>query len=175
MSDQPAVHLTNTEGFDQLDLAIALELWRDDVAGATWATRELTKIAVHLARVLSRTGSSGPLQAREIEGACQLEADAVASSFKQLRYFGAIESFLMDKGEVRAVLAFGHLQRLRVFQAREQLKALRLARARGDAIVAAPTDPAASVPKEPARPLVELEGSLLAAAHAARSQSNAQR
>jgi hypothetical protein len=123
VTDQRRLRFSDIAGLYRSDLPLACEVWLEDIYRAPWISREAMKLAAYFVRYMGRPEASA-LTLREIENQCQLSADEVRKALVLMRNFGAVESFMIDRNDIRAGICLGHLQRLRVLEAKSRFSQL---------------------------------------------------
>lgn len=116
MHEQRRVRFGSIEGLGREDLAIAGEVWLEDLSRAAWVTREAMKLATHFVRYMRRADPTCMIL-REIECEYQLSREEVLQALKQMQAYGAVEAFACDRADLRVSLHLSYLQRLRVLEA----------------------------------------------------------
>lgn len=129
MYEQRRVRFSNIDGLERQDLAIAGEVWLEELARAPWITREAIKLATHFVRYM-RAPDPERMILREIESEVQLGREDMLKTLKQMRTYGAIESFTCDRTDLRVALHLSFLQRLRVLEVTARFAELAMQRGR---------------------------------------------
>lgn len=129
MYEQRRVRFSTIDGLERQDLAIASEVWLDDLVRAPWITREAIKLATHFVRYM-RAPDPERMILREIESEVQLGREDMLKTLKQMRTYGAIESFTCDRADLRVSLHLSFLQRLRVLEITARFAELAMQRGR---------------------------------------------
>lgn len=127
--EQRRVRFSNIDGLERQDLAIAGEVWLDELVRAPWITREAIKLATHFVRYM-RAPDPARMILREIESEVQLGREDMLKTLKQMRTYGAIETFTCDRADLRVSLHLSFLQRLRVLEVTARFGELAMQRGR---------------------------------------------
>lgn len=123
MMDQRRVRFVSIEGINREDLPLACEIWQEDLFKAPWVTREAMKLGTHLMRYI-RKATPNALNLREIEAAYALSFDDVRKALLLMRTFGAIESFICEREDLRVALTLSFQQRLKVLEIKNRFATL---------------------------------------------------
>jgi hypothetical protein len=124
--DARRVRFASIDGLDRADLPLACDVWRDDLFRAPWVERDVMRLAILFTRYICRPDPSMILL-RELERTCQLSRADVSRVLTIMVGFGAVDSFALDRDDVRAFLHLSMLQRLRVLEAKQRFQELRMA------------------------------------------------
>jgi hypothetical protein len=127
--EQRRVRFSNIDGLERQDLAIAGEVWLEEVGRAPWVSREAIRLATHFVRYM-RSPDPDRMLLREIESEVQLGRDDMLKTLKQMRTYGAVEAFSCDRTDLRVSLNLSYLQRLRVLEATHRFAELATQRGR---------------------------------------------
>lgn len=122
MAQQRHARFASIEGLRPQHLPIAGEIWLDEVAKASWTTREAIKLASYIARYMVKP-ESAPMSMAAIEGQLQLSPEQTKVTLKLMLMFGAFESMSVIKDDVRCALNLSLLQKLRVLETYQRLEA----------------------------------------------------
>lgn len=123
MLDNRRIRFATIEGLERSDLALAGEIWLDDLFRAAWMTREALKLAVLLVRAMAREKGTA-LTFREIEMQAGLNIEEVRKALILMRSMGAADAFICERDDLKIALNLGILQRLRALEARERFRLL---------------------------------------------------
>lgn len=140
MIEKRRVRFASIDGLTRDDIALAGEVWLEDLFAATWASREVMKLGVHLVRYMMDPDPA-LLTYKEIEALCHMTHDDVGRALVHMRSFSAADAFSMESDGIRVAINLSLIQRVRVLEIRERMRILELA------------DVAASVP--PSAPVKE--------------------
>lgn len=121
--DQRRVRFVSIEGINREDLPLACEIWLDDLFRAPWVTREAMKLGTHLMRYI-RKATPNALNLREIESAYCLNPEDVRKALLLKRTFGAVESFICEREDLRVALVLTFQQRLKVLEIKNRFATL---------------------------------------------------
>jgi hypothetical protein len=121
MIENRRVRFGNLERVDKFQLAVACEIWLDDVLRAPWSTREAMRIGAHLVNYIQSANAS-ILFVREIETALQLNREEINRAMNLLRLFRAISDFKIERDEIRASLNLSTLQTIRLLEVVERCR-----------------------------------------------------
>lgn len=121
--EQRRVRFADIGGLVREDLALACEVWLDDLAGAAWGTRDATKLGVYLMRYIA-DAARAPMSFNEIERRLQMDRKYLMQSLVLMRTYGAVVDFAVDKEELKVALNLSLLQRLRVLEGQRRLAEL---------------------------------------------------
>jgi hypothetical protein len=113
--EQRRVRFSNIDGLERQDLAIAGEVWLEEICRAPWVTRDVKKLANHFVRYM-RDPRPERMLLHEIESEVQLGRDDMLKTLKQMRTYGAVEAFSCERTDLRVSLNLTFLQRLRVLE-----------------------------------------------------------
>lgn len=123
MIEKRRVRFACIDGIERSDIGIAAEVWLDDIARRSWATREVLKLATLMKRYMT-----GPdprdMVLRTIERMTGLDRKMMQEALRQMQMFGVVEGYGIDGDIVRVSLTLTVLQRLRVLEVRHRLHAL---------------------------------------------------
>jgi hypothetical protein len=128
MTDKRRIRFNDLEGLTRDDLALATEIWLDDVCEGRWSTSEVQKIGAVLMGWI-RSPDLAEHETRSMEDKYRLTREEVQRAFNLLKLFGFVESFSVDREGVKAVVRLSILQRLRVLEAKRRYQELLLAAA----------------------------------------------
>lgn len=123
MSEQRRVFFTSIEGLDRADLPLCCEVWLDAAVRGPWASKELMRLAALFVRYIMNPAAT-PVSIRDIEAQYQITREEVNRGLRLLQAFLAINSFTIERDDIRVALNLSLLQRLRVLEAKQQLAAL---------------------------------------------------
>jgi hypothetical protein len=171
------VRFASIEGLAREDIALAGEIWLEDLFSAVWASREAMKLGVHLVRYMMDPDPT-LLTYKAIDSHCHMIRDDVARTLALMRAFAVIDAFSMEEDGIRVAINLSLMQRLHVLEVKERMRMLEAAD------IAANAGPAATPAKEarwaphpaieptdapdgtdtPLNPLVELIGEHIRAA-----------
>lgn len=115
MYEQRRVRFSNIDGLEREDLAIAGEVWLEEIGRAPWVTRDVMKLANHFARYM-RDPRPERMLLREIESDYQIARAEVLQALKYMRIYGVVEAFSCERADLRVSLHLSFLQRLRVLE-----------------------------------------------------------
>lgn len=121
--DHRRVRFASIDGIGREDLALAREVWLEDLVKASWASREAMKLGAHFMRYMAMAAAT-VVSLREIEVQAQLTREDVRRALTLMQTFGAISSFSIDRDEVKVALVLSLLQRLRVLETRRRFNEL---------------------------------------------------
>lgn len=119
MLDQRCVRFASIEGLARDDLPLAREIWLDELFYAPWVSRDAMKLAAHLVRYMGKPDVT-QLSLREVERECQMVRDDVHRALTLMRTFSAIDSYSVEKDDLRLTINLSLMQRLRVLEARKR-------------------------------------------------------
>jgi hypothetical protein len=119
-AEKRRVRFSSIEGIGRADLPLACDVWRADVYNSPWAERDSMKLATQLVRYICNPDPNMVLL-REVEHQCQLGRDEVKKALNSMRMYGAVDSFTLDRDDVRVYLNLTPLQRLRVLETKRRL------------------------------------------------------
>jgi hypothetical protein len=117
------VRFTSIEGIERADIALACEIWLDDLCRATWVSPETMRLGVHLMRYITRPDPQS-LTMRAIEMQCLLGIEEVRKTLGLMRAHGVVESYYCDRTDLKVALHLSILQRLRTLESRHRFQAL---------------------------------------------------
>lgn len=163
MIENRRVRFATLDGFDRDDLALISDIWLADICAAPWASRESLKLAAIFMQWI-REPSPTDLDPRQIEDRFQISREEVQKSLVLLKTFGLIEAFTLNRGELKASLRLGPLQKLKVLESKRRMSEL-LALERREAFMRGKKsgDGRAQTPWRPAGPsIVSAEANLIA-------------
>lgn len=122
-TDQRRVRFSSIAGIEREDLPLACDVWRADIYNSSWAERDSMKLATQLVRYICNPDPNLVLL-REVENNCQLGRDEVKRALTSMRMYGAIDTFSLDRDDVRVYLNLTPLQRLNVLETKRRLREL---------------------------------------------------
>ena len=114
------VRFTSIQGLDRDDLALACEIWCDDLFRAPWVDRDSMKLATLFVRYIGNPNPTTVLM-HQIERQCQLARGELGRVLTVMRSYGAIDNFMIERDDVRVNLCLTRLQRLRVLEVKRRL------------------------------------------------------
>lgn len=117
MIDQRRVRFATLDPFAREDLPLIVEVWRDDVVRAPWATREVMKLAAVLTRYVLDPDSM-PMSMGGLENNHHLMRQDVRRALGVMSIFGVVGAFSIDKDELRVALNLTFAQKVRVYELR---------------------------------------------------------
>ena len=123
MIERRYVRFASIDGLTRDDIALAGEVWLEDLFAATWASREAMKLGVHLIRYMMDPDPA-LLTYKEIEVHCHMIHDDVARALILMRTFAAVDAFSMEQEGIRVAANLSILQRVRVLEVKERMRAL---------------------------------------------------
>ncbi len=111
------VRFGNLAQLDRSEIALACDIWLQDLVTAPWVTREAMKLAAHLTAYV-RAANPAALYLREMETLLQLNREEINRAMGLMKLFGVLSEFVIEKDNVRASLNFSTLQSLRMLELR---------------------------------------------------------
>ena len=108
-------HNLPTVGKDEI--ALACEVWLDDLVRSPWATREVMKLGAHMVNYI-QSANQATLQFREIETIIQLNREEVNRTINSMKLFRVVKDFAIDKDEIKANLHLSTSQIMRILEMR---------------------------------------------------------
>ena len=130
MQDQRFLRFADVEGLGRRDLAVAADVWLDELSKQSWATRETIKLATHFKRYLQRPDPR-MLELSRIETACNIPLEVIVETLRQMYIYGALTGYSLDARVLRVSLNLSILQRLRVLETSRKFAELRAFENRG--------------------------------------------
>lgn len=130
MQDQRFLRFADVEGLGRRDLAVAADVWLDELCKQSWATRETIKLATHFKRYLQRPDPR-MLELGRIESACNIPLETIVETLRQMYIYGALSGYSLDARVLRVSLNLSILQRLRVLETSRKFAELRAFENRG--------------------------------------------
>ncbi|MEM9357050.1 MAG: hypothetical protein AAGB04_12635 [Pseudomonadota bacterium] len=130
MHEQRFLRFADVDGLDKRDLAVAADVWLDELSQQAWATREAIKLATHFKRYLHRPDGR-LLELSRIETACNIPFETIVETLRQLYIYGALTGYSVEAKVLRVSLNLSILQRLRVLETSRRFAELRAFESRG--------------------------------------------
>jgi len=120
MNEQRRVRFASLEPFTRDDLPLIVEVWRDDVVRAPWASRETMKLAgILTSYILSPASHIVALDG--LENLHHLQKQEVQRALGMLSIFGLVEAFNIDGNQLRVALRLTLMQTVRVSELKRAL------------------------------------------------------
>ena len=110
MQEKRCVRFSNIGELGRADVAVAGEIWLRDLGGASWATREVMRLATHLVRYMVQPDDT-IVSFEQIESQCQLGRDDVLKALAMMRNYGFADAFTFDDARLKVALHLSILQR----------------------------------------------------------------
>ncbi|MFM1814948.1 MAG: hypothetical protein RLZ98_1643 [Pseudomonadota bacterium] len=123
MSDKRFVRFSSITGIELADLPIAAEVWLNDIASSGWSTRETLKLA-HLYVRYMQEPDPEILRLAAVERSFGLDRSEVLNTLRLMVIYGAVESYDISDGHLRAALKLSFLNRLQVLEVRRRYSQL---------------------------------------------------
>jgi hypothetical protein len=130
----PAIRFESLEVRPKEVVQIAVEVWLVEVCAAPWASREAMKTAAFISHYV-RGGARGDVTLKDIEVACNLRRDDLPAALTQLKMFGMIDGFTIERGLLTVAGRLGITQTIKVLDLKARLDALRPAATKAIAVV----------------------------------------
>lgn len=124
MQDQRRVRFANLDGLRRPgDIVVAADVWLDDLCRSSWATAEAMKVGTYLVRYMALPNPP-PLSCVMIDRTTQTAPEQIKLALRLMNMYGPIESYVIDRDEIRIALHLSTLQRLRVLEIQNRLEIL---------------------------------------------------
>ncbi|HRD77189.1 MAG TPA: hypothetical protein PK264_14870 [Hyphomicrobiaceae bacterium] len=122
-AEKRRVRFTSIQGLERGDLPLACEVWCDDLYRSPWAERDTMKLATLFVRYICNPNPTAVLM-QQIERQCQLARPELVRVLALMKSYGAVDSFMIERDDLRLYLNLTRLQRLRVLEVKHRLAEL---------------------------------------------------
>ena len=130
MHEQRFLRFADVDGLDRRDLAVAAEVWADELNQQVWVTRDVLKLAALFKRYLLHPDPR-LLEISRIESECSVPRENIAETLRQMYIYGVLAGYAVEAKVLRVSLNLTILQRLRVLEASRRFAELRAFENRG--------------------------------------------
>lgn len=124
MHEKRYLRFADVDGLDRRDLAVAADVWLDELCKQSWATRDTLKLATHFKRYLQRPDPR-LLELNRIETDCSVPLESIVETLRQMYIYGALTGYAVEARVLRVSLHLSILQRLRVLETSRRFAELR--------------------------------------------------
>ena len=119
MIEQRRLRFANITGLERDDLRLAGEIWLDELFRAPWVSCNAMKLGTVFVRYMA-DADPAMLTLEHVAGQYELTLEEIMGALSLMRMFGAIDSFRIEAGQLRASLNLSLLQRLRTLEAKQR-------------------------------------------------------
>lgn len=130
MHEQRFLRFANVDGPDRRDIAVAADIWMDEVSQQTWVSRDTLQMAALFKRYLQRPDPR-LLEVARIKTECDVPRESVTETLRQIYMYGVLTGYAVVDKVLRVSLHLSILQRLGVFETSRRFAELRAFSNRG--------------------------------------------
>ncbi len=124
MRENRHLRFADIDGLGRHDLAIAAEVWLDDLSCQNWVTRDIIKLGNHFKRYLDRPDPQ-MMTLGQVERDCNTEKAQIVDALRQMYAYGVVSGYAIEHNIIRVSLNLTLMQRLRVLEIRKRWSELR--------------------------------------------------
>lgn len=120
------VRFTNVTAPQPDELRDMCDIWLDTICAAGWSSKEAQRVAAYLTTCIygNRTGE---LYLRDLESNLNIQSEESQRALKQLKLFGVLEEFQIERGKITVDARMTSVQKVRLAEMRAKLAELETA------------------------------------------------